>query len=76
VLNLGAGRTVTVLEVVEVLEKALGRSATIRWLPRQTGDVSRTWADIGAARAKLGYAPRTSLEAGIARFVDWLENEG
>jgi UDP-glucuronate 4-epimerase len=76
VLNLGAGRTVTVLEVVEVLEKALGRSATIRWLPRQTGDVSRTWADISAARAKLGYAPRTSLEAGIARFVDWLETEG
>jgi UDP-glucuronate 4-epimerase len=75
VLNLGAGRTVTVLEVVEVLEKALGRSATIRWLPRQTGDVSRTWADIGAARAKLGYAPRTSLEDGIARFVEWLEAE-
>jgi UDP-glucuronate 4-epimerase len=75
VLNLGAGRTVTVLEVVEVLEKALGRSASIRWLPRQTGDVSRTWADIGAARAALGYAPRTSLEEGIARFVEWLEAE-
>jgi UDP-glucuronate 4-epimerase len=76
VLNLGAGRTVTVLEVVEVLEKALGRTARIEWLPRQTGDVSRTWADIGAARERLGYAPRTSLEEGIARFVDWLEAEG
>jgi UDP-glucuronate 4-epimerase len=75
ILNLGAGRTVTVLEVVEVLEKALGRSARIQWLPRQTGDVSRTWADIGAARAALGYAPRTSLEEGIARFVEWLEGE-
>ncbi len=75
ILNLGAGRTVTVLEVVELLEKTLGRTARIEWLPRQTGDVSRTWADIAAAREKLRYAPRTSLEEGIARFVEWLEGE-
>jgi UDP-glucuronate 4-epimerase len=75
VLNLGAGRTVTVLEVVELLERALGRSAHIEWLPRQTGDVSRTWADIGAAGRLLGYAPRTSLEQGIAQFVEWLESQ-
>jgi len=73
VLNLGAGRTVTVLEVVELLERALGRRARIDWLPRQTGDVSRTWADITAARELLGYAPRVPLEDGIARFVTWLE---
>jgi UDP-glucuronate 4-epimerase len=75
ILNLGAGRTVTVLEVVELLETTLGRTARIQWLPRRTGDVSRTWADIGAARQMLGYAPRTSLEDGIARFVEWLEHE-
>ena len=73
ILNLGAGRTVTVLEVVEVLERTLGRRARIEWLPRQTGDVSRTWADIGKARRLLGYDPRTPLEEGIARFVEWLE---
>jgi UDP-glucuronate 4-epimerase len=75
ILNLGAGRTVTVLQVVELLERTLGRTARIDWLPRQTGDVSRTWADIAAAREKLGYAPRTSLADGIARFVEWLEAE-
>jgi UDP-glucuronate 4-epimerase len=75
ILNLGAGRTVTVLEVVELLERALGRPAHIEWLPRQTGDVSRTWADIGAAGRLLGYAPRTSLEQGIAQFVEWLESQ-
>jgi UDP-glucuronate 4-epimerase len=75
ILNLGAGRTVTVLEVVELLERALGRPARIQWLPRQTGDVSRTWADIGSAKRLLGYAPRTSLEEGVARFVEWLESE-
>lgn len=73
ILNFGGGRTVTVLEVVEMLERALGREARIEWLPRQVGDVSRTWADIAAARATLGYDPSTSVEAGIDAFVEWLE---
>jgi UDP-glucuronate 4-epimerase len=72
ILNLGAGRQVSVLEVVKLLEQELGVSAEIEWLPAQTGDVRRTWADIEAARKALGYAPRTSLEEGIGRFVEWL----
>ena len=74
ILNFGAGRTVSVLDVIRLLEKELGVSARIDWQPRQTGDVSRTWADISAARAALGYAPATSLEDGIARFAEWLRN--
>jgi UDP-glucuronate 4-epimerase len=73
ILNLGAGRQVSVLEVVKLLEEQLGVSARIDWLPRQTGDVSRTWADITAAREALGYAPRVGFEEGVARFVRWLE---
>ena len=47
ILNFGAGRKVSVKDVVATLEKALGVSARIDWQPRQTGDVGRTWADIG-----------------------------
>ena len=72
VLNFGAGRQVSVLQVVQGLEKHLGRSADIEWLPPQTGDVKRTWADIGAAREVLGYAPEVDFEAGLRRFVEWL----
>ena len=72
VLNFGAGRTTSVREVVELLERELGVSARIDWLPRQAGDVSRTWADISAARDALGYAPRIGLEEGIGRFIKWL----
>ena len=72
ILNFGAGRTVSVLEVIETLERALERKARIEWLPPQTGDVSRTWSDTSAARAALGYAPSVTLEEGIARFVAWL----
>jgi len=72
ILNFGAGRTVSVKQVIETLERALGRKARIEWLPPQTGDVSRTWSDTSAARAALGYAPSVTLEAGVARFVAWL----
>ena len=75
ILNLGAGRKVAVVEVVKLLEAALGTTAEVEWLAPQRGDVRRTWADISAARDALGYAPRTSLEDGIARFVAWLSED-
>jgi len=73
ILNLGAGQPVVLRDVTAALERALGVRARIEHLPRQTGDVSRTWADISAARQTLGYAPTTPLEDGIARFVRWLK---
>ncbi len=72
-LNFGAGRTISVSQVVESLERVLGVKAKIEWLPPQAGDVSRTWADIGAARAALGYEPRVPFEEGVRRFARWLE---
>ncbi|MCC6643024.1 MAG: SDR family NAD(P)-dependent oxidoreductase [Deltaproteobacteria bacterium] len=72
ILNFGGGRTVSVLEVIRMLERELGVEARIDWLPRQTGDVSRTWADVSAANAAIAYAPATPFEEGIARFVAWL----
>jgi UDP-glucuronate 4-epimerase len=72
ILNFGAGRQVSVLEIVKLLEQALQTTADLDWQPAQTGDVRRTWADIAAAREALGYAPTTSIEDGIERFVDWL----
>jgi UDP-glucuronate 4-epimerase len=72
ILNLGAGRQVSVLEVVKLLEQEMELKAELEWLPAQTGDVRRTWADIEAARKALGYAPRIAIEEGIGRFVEWL----
>jgi UDP-glucuronate 4-epimerase len=72
ILNFGAGRKVTVLEVIELLEKTLKVPAEIEWLPAQIGDVRRTWSDSRAAREALGFEPQTSLEEGVARFADWL----
>jgi UDP-glucuronate 4-epimerase len=71
ILNLGAGGTVSVNELVEKLAAATGVEPKVERLPRQPGDVPRTWADISRARTVLGYEPRVGLEAGLARFVAW-----
>jgi UDP-glucuronate 4-epimerase len=72
ILNFGAGRTLAVIEMVKQLEQALGVKAQIEWRPRETGDVTRTWADVSAAHAKLGWSANVPFEAGIQRFVAWL----
>lgn len=76
ILNFGGGHTVSVLDVIASLERALGCKAVIEWLPRQTGDVSRTWADGAAARARLDWEPRIGWEEGIGRFAAWLRDPG
>ena len=72
ILNFGAGRTVKLLDVIAELERALGVPARIEWLPTQTGDVPRTWADASAAAAALGWTPKVTLEEGVSRFSAWL----
>ena len=73
ILNFGAGRQVSVLEVIQTLEAELGVRARIEHLPPQVGDVPRTWADVSHAEARLGYRPRVAFEEGVARFVAWLK---
>jgi UDP-glucuronate 4-epimerase len=72
VINLGNNKTVSLREMIEGLEQALGVPANIEWLPEQPGDVPRTWANVDKARRLLGYEPRTPFAAGVKRFVESL----
>jgi UDP-glucuronate 4-epimerase len=74
ILNLGASRRVELMRYIEVLEEKLGRKAELNLMPMQPGDVARTEADTEATRAALDYAPSTSIEVGVGRFVDWYLN--
>ncbi|MBL1218785.1 MAG: SDR family NAD(P)-dependent oxidoreductase [Planctomycetes bacterium] len=73
--NLGGEHPVTLLDLIREIEQVMGRSADIQWMPEQAGDVTRTWADISRARAELGYEPRTTLSAGLARQWGWLNEQ-
>ena len=59
------------MRYIEVLEEKLQRRAELNMLPMQPGDVVATAADVEETRAALGYEPTTSVETGVARFVDW-----
>ena len=71
VYNIGNDRPVELMRYIEVLEACLGRKAKKTLLPLQPGDVPATRADIRDMVRDFGYQPRTSLEEGVARFVDW-----
>jgi UDP-glucuronate 4-epimerase len=71
VYNIGNDQPVQLLRFIELLEQHLGRTAEKNLLPMQPGDVPDTWADVSALRRDVGYAPSTSIEDGVARFVKW-----
>jgi len=71
ILNLGESKTTSLGDLIEMIARALGKPARIRKMPFQPGDVQATYADISRAAARIGYAPKCSVEAGIPRFVAW-----
>ena len=75
IFNLGESRTVSLMEMVSVLEKKINKKAITEFLPMQPGDVEQTSADISKSTKMLGYNPRTDFEEGISKFIEWLQNE-
>jgi UDP-glucuronate 4-epimerase len=71
VFNIGNHQPVPLLDFIEAIEKALGRKAVRNLLPMQDGDVPATHADVDALDRWVGFTPRTPVDAGIGRFVDW-----
>lgn len=71
IYNLGNNRAEELMRYIEVIEAACGRKADKVMMEMQPGDVEETWADIDASRRDLGFEPKTGLEDGIPRFVDW-----
>jgi UDP-glucose 4-epimerase len=72
VLNIAAGGSHTVNELVEAIGRILDRPVEKRFLPPRAGDVHESWADISAARDLLGYEPRVAFEDGLRLTADFL----
>lgn len=71
VYNVGAGKSVTLLELLNTLNRLLGTNITAQHAPARSGDVRFSQADISKARQDLGYEPMVSFEAGLAKTLEW-----
>ena len=71
VYNIGNHCSEPLLRFIQVLSDALGQKAEMRLLPMQMGDVKETFADISELSSEYGWAPTTSIDVGLPRFVKW-----
>ena len=71
IFNLGNSKSESLMELIDIIEKNLGKKAQIEYLPMQLGDVKESLADIKKSIEKLGYKPITTINKGIPQFIKW-----
>lgn len=72
--NIGNNKPVKLMDYVAALEKCLGREAQKEYLPMQPGDVYQTYADVTDLMRDYDFKPETSIEEGLAKFVEWYKD--
>ena len=71
ILNIGNHQRMELMTYIQALESALGKKARLELLPMQAGDVQATEADTSALEALTGFKPKTPVDEGIRKFVEW-----
>jgi UDP-glucuronate 4-epimerase len=71
IFNLGESKTISLIDLIDLLERYTRKKANLNYLPLQSGDVKQTYADIRKARELLRYDPKISIEEGLKDFVMW-----
>jgi UDP-glucuronate 4-epimerase len=71
--NIGNNQPVKLLDFITILEKLIGKEAKKEYLPMQPGDVYSTFADIHLLNEYMGFKPKTSIETGLKKFVQWFK---
>lgn len=71
IFNIGESATISLKRLIQLIEQVCEKKAIINQLPMQAGDVQITYADISKAFRVLGYQPKTDIEEGVRRYVNW-----
>ena len=71
IYNVGNRHPVQLLDLIEILERHLGRKAKKNLLPMQPGDVPTTFASLDGLERDFDFRPTTPIDEGVANFVDW-----
>ncbi|MDZ4838554.1 MAG: NAD-dependent epimerase/dehydratase family protein [Bacteroidota bacterium] len=69
--NIGNNSPVKLMDFIKAIENATGRTAIIKFLPMQAGDVQRTYADVESLIQATGFRPKTTVQDGMNAFVNW-----
>ena len=71
VFNIGNNDPVKLMDFIEAIESAVGKTAQRNYMPLQDGDVPATYADVSQLSEWTGFTPATPVREGVARFVSW-----
>ena len=74
IFNIGNSSPNDLMEYINIIEKKLERKANINFLPMQPGDVAATYADTSKLEDWIGFKPRTSIDVGITKFINWYKS--
>ncbi len=75
ILNVAIGETYNLLQLVENINKILGKNIKPTFTPPRPGDVRYTWADISKAKKLLGFTPKVNFMEGLKKTVEWYKKE-
>lgn len=76
IYNFGESSTISLADLIALIEKTLGKKAIIDRYGDQPGDVPTTYADVTKAKKELGYDPKVEIQDGLKRFVSWYKETG
>jgi UDP-glucuronate 4-epimerase len=71
VYNIGNSKPIKLMDFITAIENAIGVVSKKEFLPMQMGDVYQTYADTTALQNDLGFIPKTDLNIGVKKTVDW-----
>ena len=71
IFNLGNNKNEQLMDLIKVIENELSKEAILKFLPMQPGDVIETYANIDKSIEKLNFKPKTSIQDGMPKFIDW-----
>ena len=76
VFNVAGGQSISLRQLVEELNRLLGKNLEPRLEPARAGDIRHSLADIAAIRAALGFEPKVTWREGLRRTLDFYRTTG
>jgi len=75
IINLGGHETITINNLIKLVEDIVGKKAVIQYGPPDLADMRSNWADVSKAKQLLGWAPQYDMRTGIEKLVEWYNTE-